>query len=140
VSPYLCVDGAAAAIEFYTAVFGASERTRMAAPDGKIGHAELQIGDSVLMLADPYPEINVRDPKAVGGTPVMLSVYVEDVDAGPSVRGAARGCSPSEVDHVAFEPVDGLLEPFGQRRVRVHVARQLLRRQVPLLGERELGE
>jgi PhnB protein len=81
VSPYLCVDGAANAIEFYKQVFDANERMRMADPAGRIGHAELQIGDSVVMLSDPYPEMNVVDPKKLGGSPVTLSVYVTDVDA-----------------------------------------------------------
>jgi PhnB protein len=67
--PYLAVDGANEAIEFYGAVLGASERMRMPRPDGKVGHAELQIGDSVIMLADENPEMGVRGPKAVGGTP-----------------------------------------------------------------------
>src|SRR5882724_1671165 len=80
VTPYLCVDGAAAAIDFYTSVFGAVERMRMPAPDGRIGHAEVQIGRAVVMLADEYPEMGARSPKTVGGTPVTLMVYVEDVD------------------------------------------------------------
>ena len=81
VTPYLCVEGANAAIDFYSEVFGATERMRMPAPDGKIGHAELQIGDSVIMLSDEYPEMGQRSPKAFGGSPVTISVYVEDVDA-----------------------------------------------------------
>jgi PhnB protein len=80
ITPYLCVEGAAAAIDFYTRVFGAKERMRMPAPDGRIGHAELTVGDSVLMLSDEYPEMEIRGPKSVGGTPVTLSIYVEDVD------------------------------------------------------------
>src|SRR6185295_20367551 len=79
-SPYLCVKGATQAIEFYTSVLGATERMRMPGPDGRIGHAELQIGDSVLMLADEFPEMGFLGPKTIGGTPVMLSVYVERVD------------------------------------------------------------
>jgi PhnB protein len=80
VVPYLYVDGASAAIEFYGSVFGMTERMRMPGPDGKLGHAELQLGDSVIMLADEYPEMDVRGPKAFGGTPVTISLYVEDVD------------------------------------------------------------
>ncbi len=80
ITPYLCVDDGAAAIDFYTRVFGAKERMRMPAPDGRIGHAELTVGDSVLMLSDEYPEMEIRGPKTVGGTPVTLSIYVEDVD------------------------------------------------------------
>jgi PhnB protein len=81
ITPYLCIDGASAAIEFYGAVFGATERMRMPGPGGKVGHAELEIGDSLVMLSDEYPEMGVRSPKTIGGTPVTLHVYVDDVDA-----------------------------------------------------------
>ena len=81
VTPYLCVDGAAAAIDFYSRVFGATERMRMGGPDGKIGHAELQIGSGLVMLADEFPDMGQRSPKALGGSPVTVSLYVEDVDA-----------------------------------------------------------
>lgn len=81
VIPYLTVDGASAAIDFYTTVLGATERMRMPSPDGKIGHAELQIGDAVVMLADLFPDMGAATPHALGGTPVTLMVYVEDVDA-----------------------------------------------------------
>ena len=72
VTPYLCIDGAAAAIEFYGEVLGTKERMRMPAPGGKVGHCELQLGDSVIMLADEFPEMGVRSPKSVGGTPVTI--------------------------------------------------------------------
>jgi len=81
VSPYLVVDGAQKAIEFYTTVLGFAERMRMPGPDGRIGHAELQLDDSVVMLADEFPEMGAKAPSAYGGSPVSLSVYVEDVDA-----------------------------------------------------------
>jgi PhnB protein len=81
VSPYLVVDGAAAAIDFYMSVFGATERMRMEAPGDKIGHAEIEIGDSLIMLADEHPEMGALGPRSVGGTPVTLHVYVEDVDS-----------------------------------------------------------
>src|SRR3954469_12166349 len=80
VMPYLIVDGAAAAIDFYTSVLGATERMRMGGPDDRVGHAELEIGQSVIMLADEHPEMNARGPKTIGGTPVSLHVYVEDAD------------------------------------------------------------
>lgn len=80
VTPYLYVDDAPAAIEFYKEVFGASERMRLEWQGGKIGHAELQIGDSVIMLASEFPEMGVLSPSSVGGTPVSLMVYVENVD------------------------------------------------------------
>ena len=81
VSPYLIVDGASAAIDFYVQVLGAKERMRMEGPDGTVGHAELTIGDSVVMLADGHSAVDARDPRDIGGTPVLLHTYVEDVDA-----------------------------------------------------------
>jgi PhnB protein len=81
VIPYLSIDGAADAITFYATVFGATERVRMDGPDGKVGHAELQIGESVVMLADTFPDMGGKSPKTIGGTPVTIMVYVEDVDA-----------------------------------------------------------
>jgi PhnB protein len=80
VSPYLPVDGAVDAIEFYKSILGATERGRLPGPDGRIGHAELNLGDSLIMLSDSFPDMGVRDPKDIGGTPVTLTVYVEDVD------------------------------------------------------------
>lgn len=80
-TPYLIVSGAARAIEFYQKAFGASELACYPAPDGRVGHAEIRVGDSVIMLADPHPEIGHRDPLALGGTPVSIMLYVEDVDA-----------------------------------------------------------
>ena len=79
--PYLTVDDANAAITFYKTVFDATERMRMDAPGGKVGHAELEIGDAVVMLADMMPEAGNQSPKKIGGTPVGLMLYVEDVDA-----------------------------------------------------------
>jgi PhnB protein len=81
VTPYLIVDGAADAIDFYSSVLGASERGRMPMPDGRVGHAELELGDSMIMLADENPQMDIRGPRAIGGSPVSLHVYVEDADA-----------------------------------------------------------
>ena len=80
ITPYLIIDGAKAAIEFYKTVFGAAERMRIGAPGGKVGHAELVIGGSVMMLADECPEMDARSPKSIGGTPVSLHLYVANVD------------------------------------------------------------
>src|SRR4051794_16691486 len=77
---YLAVDDAAKAIDFYKRAFGATERMRMDAPGDRIGHAELEIGDSVLMLSDPFPQATTKPPKQVGGTTCSLMMYVEDVD------------------------------------------------------------
>jgi PhnB protein len=81
VTPYLIVKDAARALEFYKRAFGAQELLRMDAPDGRIGHAEIKIGDSPVMLADEFPEMDARSPKSYGGSPVSLLIYVEDVDA-----------------------------------------------------------
>ena len=81
VTPYLAVDDATEAIEFYKKAFGAKERVRMAAPGDTIGHAELEIGDSLVMLSDPSPQSSTRSPKELGGTSVSFLLYVEDVDA-----------------------------------------------------------
>jgi PhnB protein len=81
VTPYLAVDDAAQAIEYYKKAFGAKERARMEAPDGKIGHAELEIGDSMVMLSDPFPHASTKSPKELGGTSGSVFMYVEDVDA-----------------------------------------------------------
>jgi PhnB protein len=81
VTPYLIIRGAAKAIDYYKEVFGATELMRMPDPSGKIGHAELKIGDSPVMLADEYPEMGYLSPEGRGGTPVSLMLYVPDVDA-----------------------------------------------------------
>lgn len=98
-TPYLIIDGAAAAIEFYTEVLGATERMRMPGdtPD-RIGHAELQFGDSVVMLADEFPQMEALSPTTVGGTPVSLMLYVEDVDATfeQAIKAGARSLRDPE--------------------------------------------
>ena len=80
-TPYLCVNDGAQAMEFYQKAFGAHEVMRMPMPDGKLGHAEVKIGNAPIMLADEHPEMNFRSPKSIGGTPVNIVVYVKDVDA-----------------------------------------------------------
>lgn len=80
VGPYLCVNDAAGAIEFYKKVFGARELMRLTEPSGKVGHAELDIGGRILQLADEYPELGVKSPLSIGGSPVTLTLYVDDVD------------------------------------------------------------
>lgn len=123
VTPYLCVDGADAAIAFYGKVLGAEERMRMAAPDGKVGHAELTIGDSVIMLSDEYPDMGSVGPKTVGGTPVTLSVYVEDADATFELALAegAEELRPVET-HFYGDRGGMFVDPFGHHwNVSTHV-------------------
>jgi PhnB protein len=123
VTPYLIVNGAGAAIDFYKTVLGATERMRMPGPDGRIGHAELQIGDSTVMLADENPDMEVRGPKAVGGTPVTLHVYVEDSDAAfeRALQGGAKALRA--VENQFYGDRSGQFEdPFGHRwNVATHV-------------------
>jgi PhnB protein len=80
ITPYLIIKGASEAIEFYKKAFGAEETVRMASPDGKIGHAEIKIGDSNIMLADEFPEMGYSSAQTLGGSPVSLLIYLEDVD------------------------------------------------------------
>ena len=115
VSAYLIIDGAAKAIDFYSQVFGAKERMRMPMPDGRIAHAEIELGDSLIMLADETPDMgNHRSPTVVGGTPVGLSVYVEDVDD-VYARAIAAGAKPlAPLDNKFYGDRAGQFEdPFG---------------------------
>jgi len=116
VTPYLIVDGAGAAIDFYTSVLGATERMRMPAPEGRIGHAELELGNSVIMLADESPEMGARAPGTVGGTPVSLHVYVEDVDAvfDRALKAGAKELRAVE-DRFYGDRTGGFEDPFGHR-------------------------
>ncbi len=123
VTPYLSVDGAAAAIDFYCKVFGATERMRMPSPDGRIGHAELELGNSLIMLADEHPEMDFRGPKAIGGTPVTISLYVDDVD-GVFGRALKEGATATrEVENQFYGDRSGQFEdPFGHKwSVATHV-------------------
>ena len=115
-SPYLAVAGAADAIEFYAKVFGATERMRLAGPDGRIGHAELEIGDSLLMISDEHPEMGVLGPQSLGGTAVMLTVYVEDVDAtfAAAIEAGAREIEPVQ-DKFYGDRSGQFEDPWGHR-------------------------
>ena len=95
-TPYLCVKDARRAIEFYEKAFGATESMRLEQPDGRIGHAELRLGEALIMLADEFPEMSVRSPQSLGGSPVTLHLYVEDVDAfaGRAVDAGAKLLRP----------------------------------------------
>ena len=123
VIPYLVMDGAAAAIAFYEKVFGAKERMLMDAPGGRIGHAELELGDSLIMLADEVPDMDIRGPKSFGGSPVTISVYVEDVDAVFESALAAGATSVRPLEDQFYGDRNGQFEdPFGHRwSVATHV-------------------
>lgn len=113
-TPYLIIGGAAAAIEFYKKAFGATELFRFPAPDGKIGHAEIKIGDSPIMLADEYPEMGYKGPQSLGGSPVSLMIYVEDVDTIFN-QAVAAGASVKEAvsDKFYGDRIGTLTDPFG---------------------------
>lgn len=114
VTPYLILNDAAAAIDFYKRAFGATEVMRMPGPDGKIGHAEIQIGDSHIMLADEYPDMGARSPKSLGGSPVSIMVYVEDVDsiAKQALAAGAKETRPLK-DQFYGDRSGTIVDPFG---------------------------
>ena len=114
VTPYLIVDDAARAMEFYKRAFGATEVFRWEAPDGRVGHAEIKIGDSHVMLADEHPEIGARGPRSIGGSPISLLLYVEDVDAtvGQAVEAGARLTRPV-ANQFYGDRTGGVEDPFG---------------------------
>jgi PhnB protein len=123
VTPYLHVQGAADAIEFYKTVFNAGERGRMDGPNGTIGHAELEIGDSMVMLADEFPDMEAYAPGHFGGSPMTLHVYVEDVDAVYAAALAAGAKGVREVTDQFYGDRSGTFEdPWGHRwNVSSHV-------------------
>jgi PhnB protein len=123
VTPYLSVRGAADAIDFYTKIFGATERMRMPGPDGRIGHAELQIRDSVVMLSDEFPDMGVVSPQSLGGTPVTLSVYVDDVDSVIDRAVAAGATLDRPIENRFYGDRSGqIVDPWGHRwSIATHV-------------------
>jgi PhnB protein len=123
VVPYLCVDGASAAIEFYRTVFDAKERMRMAEPDGRIGHAELEIGTAVIMLSDEFPDLSVLAPNTIGGSPVTMTLYVRDVDDVFTRATDAGATALSPVKNQFYGDRTGqFTDPFGHRwSVATHV-------------------
>ena len=114
VTPYLIIRGAGEAIEFYKKAFGAVELFRFPSPDGKVGHAEIKIGDSPVMLADEYPDMGYKGPQSIGGSPVSLMIYVADVDtifnqavtAGATVKEALQ-------DKFYGDRLGTVIDPFG---------------------------
>jgi PhnB protein len=113
-TPYLFVKGAAGAIDFYKAAFKAKELMRMAAPGGRVGHAQIKIGDSYIMLSDESPDMGACGPKTLGGSPVMLYLYVKDVDAvvAQAVAAGAKLVHPVK-DQFYGDRSGGLEDPFG---------------------------
>jgi PhnB protein len=114
VTPHLIIKGAADAIEFYKQAFGATELFRFAAPDGTIRHAELKIGDSPIMLADEFAEMGYKGPQTLGGSPVSLMIYVEDVDTVFN-QAVATGATIREAlqDKFYGDRIGTVVDPFG---------------------------
>jgi len=123
ITPYLVVKGGAKAIDYYTKVFGAKELMRMEAPDGRVGHAELQIGDSHIMLADEHPEMNIRGPQSLGGSGVGILVYVPDVDHVFQQAVDAGAKVEREVKDQFYGDRSGnIVDPFGHKwTIATHV-------------------
>jgi PhnB protein len=114
ITPYLAVRGAAAAIDFYKKAFGATELMRIDQSDGRIGHAEIRIGQGQIMLADEFPEIEVLSPQTLGGSAVTIHVYVEDVDElfAQAVEAGAKVLRPL-ADQFYGDRNCKLRDPFG---------------------------
>ena len=122
-TPYLIIKDAAKAIEFYKRAFGAKEMMRMSQPDGRIGHAEIKIGDSPIMLADEFPEMGARSPQSLGGSPVSILLYVEDVDAfaKQAVTAGTKVIRPVK-DQFYGDRSGSFEDPFGhQWHIATHV-------------------
>ena len=114
VTPYLCIKGAASALQFYKKAFEATELMRVAQPDGRIGHSEIRVGDSVVMLSDEFPEIGARSPQTIGGSSVTIHLYVEDVDTvfNQAVAAGAKVKRPV-ADQFYGDRRGGVEDPFG---------------------------
>lgn len=140
VTPYLIINGAAQAIDFYKKVFNARERMRMPKPGGKIGHAEIEIGGSVIMLADENPEYNAKGPQTIGGTPVTIHVYVANVDE-VYARAVAAGATQLRPVKNQFygDRSGGFSDPFGHSwYVATHVedvSEEELQRRMAAMGK-----
>jgi PhnB protein len=123
ITPYLIIDEAAKAIKFYKKVFGAKEVMRMDQPDGKVGHAELKIGDSIIMLADECPAKNAKSPTAFGGSAIAIHLYIKDVDTvvKRAVKLGAKLTRPV-VDMFYGDRAGEIVDPFGHKwYVSTHV-------------------
>jgi PhnB protein len=114
VTPYLSIAGAAKAIDFYKRAFGAAELFRLVTPDGTFGHAEIKIGDSAIMLADPCEQGSFRNPQSLGGSSVGLHIYVDDVDSmfAQAIAAGAKSVRPVQ-DQFYGDRTGTLEDPFG---------------------------
>lgn len=116
VTPYLIIKGAAQALDFYQRAFGATELMRLAAPGGQVGHAEILLGDSHIMLADECPQMNALSPQTLGGSPVLLHLYVPDVDAMFAQAIVAGAQVEQPIENKFYGDRSGsVVDPFGHR-------------------------
>jgi PhnB protein len=122
-TPYLAVGDATEAIEYYKKAFGATEHVRMDMPDGKIAHAELKIGDSLVMLSDPFPQATTKSPKELGGTSASVFMYVEDVDSTvKQAVDAGANVSMEVADQFWGDRFGSIIDPFGhQWSIATHI-------------------
>lgn len=123
VTPYLIIKGAGDAIEFYKKAFGATELFRMPQPDGKVAHAEIKIGDSPIMLSDEHPEMGYVGPTTLGGTPVSIMIYVDDVDTifNQAIAAGGQQLKPLQ-DQFYGDRSGSLKDPFGHMwHVATHI-------------------
>jgi PhnB protein len=142
VTPYIIVEGATNALQWYRDVFGAKEGMRLPAPGGRIGHAEISIGGSKIMLADAHPEMGAEGPNKFGGSPVSLHLYLPDVDA-VVARAAAAGAtvkSPPE-DKFYGDRLGTIVDPFGHNwHISTHIEdvteAEIKRRMKAMFGDR----
>ncbi|MGQ0812594.1 MAG: VOC family protein [Nitrospiraceae bacterium] len=115
-TPYLIIKGAAGALEFYKKAFGVTEVMRMLGPGGTVGHAEIKVGRALIMLADEFPEMNCKSPQSLGGSPVSIMVYVQDVDTFVKRAVAAGAKLLRPVENKFYGDRAGSLEdPFGHQ-------------------------
>ena len=115
-TPYLCVRDAVRALDFYRDAFGAKETSRLMQPDGRVGHAEFTIGEAHFMLSDEFPEMGVKSPLTLGGSPVSLHLYVTDVDAFVAKAVAGGATLQRAVEDQFYGDRSGaLIDPFGHR-------------------------
>jgi PhnB protein len=113
---YLCVDNAPAAIDFYVAAFGATEKFRLTEPSGRVGHAELDFNGTTLMLCDEFPECGIQSAKALGATPVTIHLHVDDADALIRTAASAGGTVEMEAKDQFYGERSGVVrDPFGHR-------------------------
>ena len=114
VAPYLAIKNAVSALEFYKKAFGAIETYKLIVPDGRLGHAEIRLGNSLIVLSDEFPEFGGKAPESLGGSPVSIHLYVEDVDAfvKKAVAAGARELKPV-ADQFYGDRSGQLQDPYG---------------------------